>query len=49
MVTFFAFLAGFYLGIFLCSLLIVAGRRRSKEEAKDLLLEQPKVRQTACS
>ena len=32
MTIFFAFLAGFYVGVFAISLLVVAGRRKEKEE-----------------
>jgi hypothetical protein len=47
MTIFFAFLAGFYVGVFAISLLVVAGRRKEKEKEAIHLLEQPQVRQMA--
>ena len=47
MTIFFAFLAGFYVGVFVISLLVVAGRRKEKEKGEIHLLEQPQMRQMA--
>jgi hypothetical protein len=47
MTIFFAFLAGFYVGVFAISLLVVAGRRKEKEKDDIHLLEQPQMRQMA--
>ena len=42
MTIFFAFLAGFYVGVFAIShILVVAGRRKEKEKETIHLLEQP--------
>lgn len=45
--TFIAFLAGFYFGILLCSLMLVAERRKAKEKESAPLVEQPQIQQTA--
>jgi hypothetical protein len=47
MMIFFAFLAGFYVGVFAISLLVVAGRRKEKEKEAIDLPEQPQMRQMA--
>jgi hypothetical protein len=47
MMIFIAFLAGFYVGVFAISLLVVAGRRKEKEKEEIHLLEEPQMRQMA--
>ena len=47
MLVFFAFLAGFYIGVFAISLIVVAGHRKEKEKKEMHLLEQPQMRQMA--
>jgi hypothetical protein len=45
MMIFIAFLAGFYIGAFAVSLLIVAGRKKKVEKEENYMLEQPHMQQ----
>ena len=48
MMVFIAFLAGFYVGVFTISLLVIAGRRKEKDEMPAVgALEDRRVRQVA--
>jgi hypothetical protein len=47
MMIFFAFLAGFYVGVFAIALMVAAGRRKEKVKEEIHLLEQPQMRQMA--